>query len=197
MRKAGEIVWRSAGEAAQLAGGQLAEDHPLAGVRLGLRHVGIVEAQRHMRKLRRLRLDELRRIKAEQAQLLAAGGTAKDAPELFPGTPILDDEGKPVLDDEGKPVRSTELTQGDVRTPEGEDQLAAIMREIVGGVVAGHEGLDLPADAEPPAIVDELDRLGLTELYMGAALEVQSPEPQFRPADERPRGREDTDPVGR
>ena len=161
MRARGVMEWRTVADAAAFVGGALDPEDPRASIALGIKHLGVSEAQRNVRKLRRLRLDELRRIKSEQRALLEAGGSREAAPELWPD----------------------ELRDGDVRTPEGEGALAQICREIVGSVLGAHKGLELEPDAPTDEVLDELGRLGLLELFMSTALEVQSPEPQFRSAD--------------
>ena len=68
MRARGVMEWRTVADAAAFTGGALDPEDPRASIALGIKHLGVSEAQRNVRKLRRLRLDELRRIKSEQSQ---------------------------------------------------------------------------------------------------------------------------------
>ena len=168
MRKRGDIVWLSVAMARDRIGigGEIPPD--IAAIEVGIRHVGPVMAQRGLRRLRRLRLDETKRVLAVRAELGAEGPTI--APEFY---------------------GFDSLSEGEVKTPEGEEALVEAMREIFltedreKTLLAGTRGMDVdekPADEQ----VDELERMNLLEVFLGPALEVQDPTVEFRPADASP-----------
>lgn len=119
---------------------------PLAGVEVGLRHVGPVEARRMGRALQAFRLAELRRIVAAREGL-----TPDVAPHLFE------------IDTQATVI---------VVTPEGAEESDRVIRAILEPVVAGARGLDV--GEEPGAVLDELDRLSLLPHLVRPALEVQA-----------------------
>ena len=205
-RKRGQPVWRSVAELVDLVrqGGAAISVRALglealASAEVCFQHVGPVEYQNGVRKLRRFRIEELKRIAREQRELLEAGCKAEDHPHLFPGTILRGADGEPLADGDGKVIRSREIVEGEARTPEGEELLQGVIRAYLehtdgatgrpmllglrgfGPEVDGEAGAEgAPATSEQVA---ELERLGLLELCLPAALEVQSPEPSFRPAD--------------
>ena len=159
MRKKGEIVWLSVGKALEQIGAS-ADGVELAAVEVGIRHVGPVHAQWAFRMLRRVRRDELIRIKRERAEL---------GPDLAPELYGFDT-----------------LREGEVKTPEGEEQLAETIREIFSHehrgeppMLAGVRGLGEADGAERADQIAELERLALLEIFIGPALEVQAPAVTF------------------
>lgn len=195
MRRKGDVVWMSVAQALEFVGGTAADD-PRAGIEVGVRHVGPAHAAWADRQLRLLKRDELRRILALRADL-----TEDMAPELWRsvcrpcrGTGVKDAAPVPAdaVSFEQCPkcagagfVPLTDLETGDVRTPEGEEQLLTVMRRIFSEsyrgaepMIAGTKGLEVDGK-DLDAQLDELERLNLLEVFVGPALGVQGVKESF------------------
>jgi hypothetical protein len=161
--------------------GALTGEPALAGLVLGLRHEGPGIVRRWGMLQQRWRMDEAKRVRA----LIASEGEGM-VREMYADhlaalerarldqLAALEHDGQPVPDHLREP---TPLLRA-VLTPEGQEALVALQREVV-QQVATHLG-DF---TEPEAIADELDRLGALGAAFARAQEVQRlTATQFPPA---------------
>lgn len=119
---------------------------PVAGIEVGIRHVGPADAKRMGRELQAFKLRELRRV------LVAREGLTEEmAPQLWN------------VDPKAAVV---------VATPEGLEEVDGVLAKVLLPVVAQARGLD--CEPTPEAIVEELTRLGLLAFLVVPALGVQA-----------------------
>jgi len=143
----------------------------LLGLQLGLRHEGPGIVRRWAMLQQRWRMTEARRVHA----LIAQDGEAmvrelyRDHLEVVEQARLdqlteLEHDGQPVPDH----LREPAPLARSILTPEGQDELVALQREVVAQVAVRLGDL-----TDPAAIVDELDRLGALGAAFVRAQEVQ------------------------
>jgi len=143
----------------------------LLGLTLGLRHEGPGIVRRWGMLQQRWRMDEAKRVRA----LIASEGEAMVREMYADHLAALERarvEQLAALEHDGQPIpehlrEPTPLLRA-ILTPEGQEALVALQREVV-QQVAAHLG-DI---TEPEVIVDELDRLGALGAAFARAQEVQ------------------------
>jgi hypothetical protein len=153
----------------------------LLGIVLGLRHEGPGIVRRWGMLQQRWRMDEAKRVRA----LIASEGEAMVREMYADHLAALEQarlEQLAALEHDGQPIpehlrEPTPLLRA-VLTPEGQEGLVALQREVVKQVAA-----NLGSITEPEAIADELDRLGALGAAFARAQEVQRlSAAQFPPA---------------
>lgn len=163
MKAKGSIEWSDLGE--------LANEPELAGLRLGICHLGPGIVRRWGMEQQRWRMDEVRRLRT----LIAAEGEDM-VRELFADQlrameanrqdrlAALEHDGQPIPDDLREPLPLAKA----VLTPEGQEELIALQKRVLTEVV-----VQLGQETDAEVIVEELDRLGVLVPAFVRAQEVQ------------------------
>lgn len=151
--------------------GAITGEPALSGLVLGLKHEGPGIVRRWGMLQQRWRMDEAKRVRA----LIASEGEAM-VREMYADhlaalerarvdqLAVLEHDGQPVPDHLREP---TPLLRA-ILTPEGQEALVTLQRQVVTQVAASLGDL-----TEPEVIVDELDRLGVLGVAFARAQEVQ------------------------
>ena len=159
-RAKGSIEWVSLTEILNEGVPDDARDTTYEGVEVALRHIGPRQALRWRTRLMALKQGELRRIMHLRKEF-----TADLWPELH-----------------------EELGDLPVITPEATEEMASFGTEVLGQALAGIRGAG-ELDSKPvEEQVEELDRLGLSFVLVGACMAAQAVRPEQFPSCARPRG---------